>query len=109
MEQAARQRIDKWLWFARVVKSRSLATRLVTDGYVRLNGQRVSSAAKPVGIGDVLTIALLSDVRVLRVAAIGLRRGPFREACQLYTDIGQSPMSPGATNAAALAMPLAKD
>ena len=83
-----RQRIDKWLCFARVVKTRTLAARLVEDGHVRVNGTRMASAAKPVGVGDVLTVALERQVRVLRVMGTGERRGPFREACLLFEEIG---------------------
>ena len=82
-----RQRIDKWLWFARVVKSRTQATGLVEDGHVRLNGTRVTVPARSVLIGDVLTIALERQVRVLRVASTGERRGAFREACLLFEDL----------------------
>ena len=81
-----RQRLDKWLCFARVVKTRSSAARLVEDGYVRVNGLRQVNPAKLVGIGDVLTIALERQVRVLRVLGTGERRGPFREACELFED-----------------------
>lgn len=86
MEQG-RQRIDKWLWYARVVKSRTLATKLVEDGHVRLNGKRLTVAAHIVGAGDVLTIALERQVRVLRVIAIVDRRGPFRDTCLLFEDL----------------------
>ena len=84
----SRQRIDKWLWCARVVKSRTLATKLVADGYVRVNGTRSSVPARPVAQGDVLTIALERHVRVLKVVAIADRRGPFKEACRLFEDLG---------------------
>lgn len=82
-----KQRLDKWLWFARVVKTRSLATKLVADGYVRVNAQRIETPAKPVGPGDVLTIALESRVIVLKIVGIGTRRGPFSEACLLFEDL----------------------
>ena len=88
-----RQRLDRWIWFARVVKSRSLATRLAEAGHVRVNGQRTANAAKPLAIGDVLTIALERDVRVLEVAAFGERRGPFKEARLLYKDLSQEKTS----------------
>ena len=84
---AGRQRLDKWLWFARVVKSRSLAARLVAEGHVRVNGTRSDNPAKLVRSGDVLTIALERRVRVLRVAAPGLRRGPFEEARTLFAEL----------------------
>ena len=84
---AGRQRLDKWLWFARVVKTRSLAARLILEGHVRVNGTRSDSPAKLVKAGDVLTVALDRQVRVLRVAAPGLRRGPFEEARTLFAEV----------------------
>ncbi len=84
---AGRQRLDKWLWFARVVKTRSLAGRLVAEGHVRVNGLRSDNPAKPVKAGDVLTVALDRQVRVMRVVAPGLRRGPFEEARTLFTEL----------------------
>lgn len=86
-----RQRLDKWLWFARVVKTRTLATRLVGDGHVRVNGTRIETPARPIGTGDVLTIALERQIRVLRVVAAGARRGPFEEARRLYEDLTPPP------------------
>ncbi len=82
-----RQRLDKWLWFARVVKTRSLAAKLVTDGHVRLNGSRIEASAHPVSPGDVLTIALERQVRVLRVLAPGLRRESYPEAKRLFEEL----------------------
>jgi ribosome-associated heat shock protein Hsp15 len=90
---ADKQRLDKWLWFARVVKTRSLATRLVSEGYVRVNAQRVEIPAKPVGPGDVLTIALEGRVAVLRVVGTGSRRGPFSEARLLFEDLSDAAAS----------------
>lgn len=81
------QRVDKWLWFVRVVKSRSLAARLVAEGHVRLNGKRIDAPARPVGRGDVLTIALERQVRVLKVLGFSERRGPFAQMKQLYEDL----------------------
>ncbi|HUI19629.1 MAG TPA: RNA-binding S4 domain-containing protein [Methylocella sp.] len=82
-----RQRLDKWLWFARVAKTRSLAARLVLEGHVRLNARRIETPAKPVGPGDVLTIALERKVRVLKVLAPGTHRGGFPEASLLFEDL----------------------
>ncbi len=82
-----RQRLDKWLWFARMARTRTSAAQLVADGRVRLNGQRITQAAKAVKPGDVLTIALQRDVRLLRIVATGERRGPYEEARLLYTDM----------------------
>ena len=90
---AVRQRLDKWLWFARVVKTRALAAKLVTAGHVRLNGTRAAGPDKPVRPGDVLTIALERQVRVLRVVAPGERRGPYEEARRLYDDLTTPPDS----------------
>ena len=86
MEQG-RQRLDKWLWYARVVKSRGLAARLVSEGHVRLNGMRIVVPARAVCSGDVLTIALERQVLVLKVLEPGERRGPFSEARLLYADL----------------------
>jgi ribosome-associated heat shock protein Hsp15 len=90
-----RLRLDKWLWRARVVKTRPLAATLVQSGHVRLNGQRVEAAARLVRIGDVLTIALERTVRVLKVRGLGQRRGPASEARTLYDDL--SPEAPPPT------------
>ncbi|MCG7393643.1 RNA-binding S4 domain-containing protein [Microvirga sp. ACRRW] len=82
-----RQRLDKWLWFARFAKTRTLAAKLVTSGFVRVNGQRTDNAAKAVALGDVITIALARTALVVRVEALGERRGPAPEARQLYADL----------------------
>jgi len=84
---ADKQRLDKWLWFARVVRTRSLAARLVGEGHVRVNAQRIETPAKPVGPGDVLTIALERQVRVLRIVAIAARRGGAEEAKHLFEEL----------------------
>jgi len=90
-EASPRLRLDKWLWHARLAKSRSIAARLVEDGYVRVNGVRADAPAKPVKPGDVLTIALERTVRVLKIVALGQRRGPAREAQALYEDLAAAP------------------
>ena len=86
-----RLRIDKWLWHVRVVKTRTLAAKLVADGYVRVNGTKTDSPAKTVKAGDVLTIALERTVRVYRVIGLGDRRGPASEAQALYEDLSPDP------------------
>lgn len=88
-----RQRIDKWLFFARVTKSRSLAAKLVQAGRVRVNGDKVDQVSQPVKVGDTLTITLDRQIRVLRIAAPGARRGPFEEAKALYDDLTPTPKS----------------
>ncbi|HZH09388.1 MAG TPA: RNA-binding S4 domain-containing protein [Microvirga sp.] len=85
-----RQRLDKWLWFARFAKTRTLAAKLVTSGFVRVNGQRTENAAKAVAVGDVVTIALSRTTLVVRVQDLGERRGPAPEARQLYVDLNES-------------------
>ncbi|SDD96471.1 heat shock protein Hsp15 [Ruegeria marina] len=84
-----RLRIDKWLWHARFFKTRVLAAEVAGAGRVRVNGNRVTKPAYAVGPGDVLTFAQGDQVRVVRVEAIGLRRGPASEARTLYTDLDQ--------------------
>jgi ribosome-associated heat shock protein Hsp15 len=84
---ALRQRLDKWLWFARVARTRSLAARLVAEGHVRLNARRVETPAKAVQPGDVLTIALEQQVRVLKILAPGTHRGGFPEAALLFEEL----------------------
>nr|WP_274705525.1 RNA-binding S4 domain-containing protein [Salipiger pentaromativorans] len=79
-------RIDKWLWQARFFKTRSLAAKAVSGG-LRVNGLTVSKPAFAVGPGDVLTFAQGRVVRVIRVAALGTRRGPAPEAQALYDDL----------------------
>jgi ribosome-associated heat shock protein Hsp15 len=81
-----RQRLDKWLWFARFAKTRSLAARLIADGYVRVNGQRAEAASKAVAVGDVVTVAAAHATVAVRVLALGERRGPAPEARLLYAD-----------------------
>jgi len=86
-----RQRLDKWLWFARVAKTRTVAARLVADGHVRVNARRIDTPSKNVVPGDVLTIALEQKVRVLKVIGPGTRRGAFTEAKLLFEDLSQEP------------------
>ena len=84
------QRIDRWIWHARVVRTRSLAADLAESGRVRINGQRVNAAAaRMVRAGDVLTIALHSSVKILRVIGLAERRGGAREIAPLYEDLSE--------------------
>lgn len=82
-----RQRLDKWLWFARFAKSRTLAAKLVASGFVRVNGLRAESAAKAIAVGDVITLALARSTLVVRVEGLGERRGPAPEARLLYASL----------------------
>lgn len=87
MTDTGRQRIDKWLFFARALKSRSLAARFVQAGHVRLNRQKIDQPAQNIKPGDVLTITFERRVVVWRVLQIGIRRGPAVEAQTLYEDL----------------------
>jgi len=91
-----RQRIDKWLWHARIVRTRRAAAALAASGHVRLNGTRVDAPAKAVKAGDVVTIALDARVRVLKVTGFALRRGGSDEGRALYEDMAPA----GPTSAA---------
>jgi ribosome-associated heat shock protein Hsp15 len=81
------QRLDKWLWFARFVKSRSLAAKLIEEGCVRVNRQRALKPSTAVKCGDVLTMTLHGRVRVIEIRAAGERRGPASEAQTLYSEV----------------------
>ena len=80
-------RLDKWLWYARFFKSRSLAARLLDGRKVRVNRRLIDKASRAVHVGDVLTFPQGRRIRVVRVAALGSRRGPAREAESLYEDL----------------------
>ena len=88
----ARQRLDKWLWFTRVVKTRSLAQKLIKGGHVRVNLQRVSSPSHQLKTDDVLTVTLSRQVKVLKFIDGGTRRGPAVEAVTLYEDLTPPPV-----------------
>ena len=87
-----RLRLDKWLWQARFFKSRVLAADVVESGHCRVNGNRVKKPGHGICIGDVLTFAQTKQIRVIRVLALGLRRGPAAEAQALYLDLDPQPM-----------------
>jgi len=92
--EEGRQRIDKWLFFARVVKSRSLAAKLAQAGRVRVNRNKIDQAAYQVKTGDVLTITLDRRVLVYRILKVGERRGPAPEARLLYEDLAPPEAAP---------------
>lgn len=89
--EGATLRIDKWLWYARVTKSRSLAQKLAVSGHVRVNKEKISSSSKSIRPGDVLTVTLERKILILRVVALGSRRGPYEEAKLLYEDLSPPP------------------
>jgi ribosome-associated heat shock protein Hsp15 len=84
--EAATLRLDKWLWFARLTKSRSLAARLCEAGAVAIAGRATLKPHHPVRIGDVVTVPQGRVIRTVHVAALGKRRGPATEARQLYLE-----------------------
>lgn len=86
-----RQRLDKWLWHARVVKTRTDAAALVARGRVRINGQRQTSPGHAVKADDVLTIALDGRVRVLKITGFADRRGDAAAGRAIYTDLQSAP------------------
>jgi len=86
-DAADKIRIDKWLWQARFFKTRSLCAKQVSAGHVRLNSSKILKPAQMVVLGDVLSFAQGREVRVVRIEAIGTRRGPAPEAQALYFDM----------------------
>lgn len=82
-----RQRIDRWLWHARLVRTRGAAAALAGSGYVRVNGARINAPGRMIRAGDVITVALDRGVRVLKVIGFVDRRGPAPSAAALYQDL----------------------
>ncbi|MFB0873770.1 MULTISPECIES: RNA-binding S4 domain-containing protein [unclassified Sphingobium] len=80
-------RIDKFLWFARLSKSRSAAQALAEDGHIRVNGRRIDRAHAPVRAGDLITFPHVDKVRVVRVITLPARRGPAPEAQAFYEEL----------------------
>lgn len=105
------QRLDKWLWYARVTKSRTIATHLIEAGKVRVNRARTDKPSHQVRAGDVITATVHRNVRVLKVLAPGTRRGPATEARSLYEELTPQTTVPaaqgGGTDAATEAAPAA--
>ena len=84
-------RLDKWLWFARVVKTRTLAQKLVRSSKVRVDKVKATNPARQVSAGETLTITLERQIKVLKIVECGDRRGPFAQACKLYQDLSPPP------------------
>ena len=80
-------RLDKWFWYARFIKSRTLATKFCNSGKVRVNGMLIKKAHQVIRPGDVLTFPLGSEIRVIKILHLGARRGPAKEAQALYEDL----------------------
>ena len=104
-----RLRLDKWLWYARFFKSRSLATRACAAGRVRINRALVSKSHATVKPGDVLTFPLGPVIRVIEIVALGVRRGPAPEARTLYNDLAPPVPSRGGARPARPAAVAARD
>jgi ribosome-associated heat shock protein Hsp15 len=86
-------RLDLFLWFARLVRTRAAAQAIANEGHVRISGRAVARAHAPVRSGDVLSLPLHGRVRVLRVEMLPARRVPAREAGRLYTDLAPEPLT----------------
>ncbi len=80
-------RIDKWLWFARFFKNRTVSARIISQGKVRLNGKHISKPSTTLKKGDALTFSQGDILRLVKVLELGKRRGPFKEALSLYHEI----------------------
>ncbi len=84
---AERQRIDRWLWHARIVRTRLAAASLAAAGHVRVNGVRVTAPSRAVKCDDVVTIALDGGVRVVKVSGFSSRRSDAAATVGLYTEL----------------------
>jgi ribosome-associated heat shock protein Hsp15 len=91
---AEKLRLDKWLWYARFFKTRTLAASIVAGGRVRINGTPASKRSTTITAGDVLTFSKDDHIRVIQVDACGERRGPAPEAQTLYTDLSPPERKP---------------
>jgi ribosome-associated heat shock protein Hsp15 len=89
----AAQRLDRWLWFARIFKSRTLAAGLIEAGKIRVNAVKVLKPSYNVKPGDVITSSAQRDVRVIEVKGPGTRRGPALEAQALYCELTPKPIA----------------
>ena len=80
-------RLDRYLFFIRLVKSRTLAQSLIEAGHVRVDGVRVAKASHEVRTGSIVALPLHGKIRVIRVVSLPLRRGPAAEARLHYEEI----------------------
>lgn len=87
-----RQRLDKWLFYSRAVKSRTLAQKLIETGAVRVNSERTLRTDHQVGAGDVLTMTVHTRLLVWKILDPGIRRGPPTEVQGLYEDLSPPPL-----------------
>lgn len=89
-------RLDKWLWYARFFKTRALASKAISNGRFRLDGDLMSKPHRQAKSGQVLTFSQGTRIRVVRIKALGVRRGPASEAALLYDDL--APVMPATEN-----------
>jgi len=92
VEPVRKERLDKFLFFARAIKSRTLAQKFIETGAVRVNSERTDRSDHKVGAGDVLTMALHNRIVIWRILDCGTRRGPAPEAQGLYQDLSPAPL-----------------
>lgn len=83
-------RLDRFLWHARLARTRSRAQEIVASGYVRLNGRRIERGHAPVRVGDILSLPLPRGVTVIRVESLPPRRIPARLAAEIYTPLADT-------------------
>lgn len=101
----AQRRIDQWLFFTRLSKSRSLAGRMVEAGKVRVNKEKINKPAQTVQVGDVITAMINHNLKVVRVEGLGTRRGPASEAQALYADLTPETKKPAKSGRIVLTSP----
>ncbi len=87
VEPIRKERLDKFLFFSRALKSRTLAQKVIETGAIRVNSERTDRSDLKVGAGDVLTMSLHGRIMVWRILDCGTRRGPAAEAQGLYEDL----------------------
>jgi len=80
-------RIDKWLWWARFFKTRSLSTKIISKGLVRVNSRRIFKPSVEIKVDDVLTFTSGKSVRVVKVLSLGERRVNYEEARKMYENV----------------------
>ena len=90
-------RLDKWLWQARFFKARSISAKVVNAGHVRLNGVKVKKTSTPIKVGDTLEFLQAETLKIVKLKALGVRRGPAVEAQSLYEDLTPIPEIPEIT------------
>jgi ribosome-associated heat shock protein Hsp15 len=92
VDPVRKERLDKFLFFSRAIKSRTLAQKVIETGVIRVNSERTDRSDHKVGAGDVLTMSLHGRIVVWRILDAGTRRGPAAEAQGLYEDLSPPPL-----------------